>query len=512
MKTISFHLPQAAFGAAVFMAVLLVNPAFADLPAPDGPPEPTRTPLVRTVDLNLGETADVELADNSIAQVRLVAVEEHHDSIRNAVRKAVVTVEVNGETVNIQAGNYNLPVTVQGVQIDATATRGYYANSNRDNWALDTDARLRLWPGGSPWVEPGTFVYPIEQRWLASYTQVANEPTWVDGPENPNVQQIYYHDAFDFGGAEGRTRVVAATDALVVSAANTTLPGYDGTPVRPRYDVVYLLDDRGWYYRYSHLVAIDTRIRVGDRVPAGHPLGILGKEGHSGGWAHLHFGISSMQPSGRWGTQEAYAFVWQAYRERHDPEVAAVARPHHLARVGESVTLDGSRSWTADGKSPQFHWTFTDGSTANGAQTVRSYGEPGVYSEVLAVTDSEGNRDYDFAVVQVLDPEREQLPPALHPAHHPTQGIRPGQPIDFYVRVFSTSDGFETWDFGDGSPTVTTRSSDGKADPLDRHGYAHTVHAFRAPGHYIVRVQRSNENGETAIAHLHVVVDGQPEP
>lgn len=66
----------------------------------------------------------------------------------------------------------------------------------------------------------------------------------------------------------------------------------------------------------------------------GQKIGILGKEGASGGWSHLHFGIKSRQPSGKWGTQEAYAFAWQAYVKEQKPAVIAVARPHHFIRAG----------------------------------------------------------------------------------------------------------------------------------------------------------------------------------
>ena len=86
-------------------------------------------------------------------------------------------------------------------------------------WALEKDARLRLWPAGSPWIEPGTFSYPVRQRWFASDTQMANEPVYVDGAELPGKTDIYYHYGLDFGGAEGLVEVVAATDGLVVSAA-----------------------------------------------------------------------------------------------------------------------------------------------------------------------------------------------------------------------------------------------------------------------------------------------------
>ena len=98
-----------------------------------------------------------------------------------------------------------------------------------------------------------------------------------------------------------------------VTDGDAVLEGHkQDTPVSPRYDVVYLQDARGWYYRYSHLKEIDKRLAPGRVVKMGERIGLLGKEGGSGGWSHLHFEIKSRQPSGKWGTQEGYAFLFEA--------------------------------------------------------------------------------------------------------------------------------------------------------------------------------------------------------
>ncbi len=68
--------------------------------------------------------------------------------------------------------------------------------------------------------------------------------------------------------------------------------------------MVYLLDDRGWYYRYSHMQTIEPAIAPGAAVRMGQKIGTLGKEGGSGGWSHLHFEITSRQPSGRGGLRK----------------------------------------------------------------------------------------------------------------------------------------------------------------------------------------------------------------
>src|SRR5262249_21184606 len=154
--------------------------------------------------------------------------------------------------------------------------------------------------------------------------------------------------------------------------------------------------------RYSHLQSFDPAIKPGANVAMGQKIGVLGKEGGSGGWSHLHFEIVARQPSGRWGTEEGYAFLWQgAVHEQHS-EGIAVARPHHLAKVGAGVALDGSLSWTRSGRIARHDWTFTDGTTASGARVERSYERVGEFSEVLKVTDDRGNVSYDFAIVQVL--------------------------------------------------------------------------------------------------------------
>jgi PKD domain len=234
---------------------------------------------------------------------------------------------------------------------------------------------------------------------------------------------------------------------------------------------------------------------------------VLGKEGGSGGWSHLHYDITSRQPSGLWGIQEGYAFIWEAYQRKHAPKITAVARPHHFVFTGEKVVLDGSKSWSASGKIARYDWAFTDGTTASGPTIERTYSESGEYSEILKVTDARGEVDYDFSVVLVIDKSSpDRLPPTIHPAFAPTLNIRAGDAVTFKVRSFRTSAGNETWDFGDGSEKVTVKS-DGNVNSLAKDGYAVTQHRFAKPGHYLVRVERTNEHGQRAIAHLHVPVE-----
>lgn len=473
------------------------------------------TPLVRVVDLNVGEASTVQLCDGEKVNVQLLDLQETRDPIRQAVRSAVVTVKVDGKKIKIESGMYNLPQPVAGVQIDCSITAGYNSNGTPSSWGLDKDARLRLWPKDSPLTRPGSLIYPVDQRWFASRTWFDNEP--VDGGTKV-LPRIYYHSGIDIGGSERQVRVFAATDAVVVSAGEDVMAEYqskDGatprynsekSPVAPRYDVVYLRDARGWYYRYSHLHKINDSIRPGRTIDQGTEIGLLGKKGASGGWSHLHFEIKCRQPSAKWGTQAGYAFLWEAYRRQYHPTLVANARRKSFLIAGNDATLDGSRSWSSTDSIRSYQWTFSDGGTASGPKVTRTYNQPGVFSEILKVTDEAGNVDYDFADVHVLDPKQpDYYVPGIHAAYWPTLNNKVNEPITFKVRSYRNQEGKEVWDFGDGTPPVSVKS-DGNAEQQAPEGYAITRHTYQQPGDYIVSVQRSRNDGVTATTRLHIRV------
>jgi hypothetical protein len=444
--------------------------------------------LHRTVDLRIGEAQDVRLSDGRAVHIKLLNLQERRDEVNGAVRQAEVQVEVNGQVTTLTSGTYHLPVTFAGVQMDCPITKGYLEKTRGQNpWGLVKDARLRLWPAGSPWVARNTFVYPAKQRWFASYTQMANEPVYVDGGDLPAKEEIYYHFGLDIGGSEGLVDVVSATEGVVTSSGNEVLAAQvPDAPAEPRYDNVYILDSRGWYCRYSHLKFIDPAVRPGARIALGQKLGVLGKEGGSGGWSHLHFDIWARQPSGLWGIEEGYAFLWQAYEQEHPRELVAVARPHALLWAGQKATLDGSRS---RGRGLRYEWRFTEGGSASGERVERTYEKPGTYCEILKVSDWAGRVDYDFMAVQVIDRAHpDKPPPTIHANYAPTFGIRPGDPVVFKVRTFRDTEGGETWEFGDGTPAVRAKS-DANAVRQAPNGYAETRHIYDKPGHYLVSVE-----------------------
>ena len=453
--------------------------------------ETFETPLVRAADLNIGEAQEVMLHDGEMASIKLLDVREQRDQVMRAIRQVEVDVEINGQTATLVSGLYRLPRLVGGVQVDCPVTANYNRDSHINHWGIVKHARFRLWPSDSAWIRPDSFVYPVGQSWFASQTWFSNEAVSAR-----SGGLFYYHSGLDLGASEFLTPVFAATDGRVVSVANRSEEGLPKSAVSPRYDVIYLQDGRGWYYRYSHLSAISTPVRLGATVKAGQQIGVVGKEGGSGGWTHLHFEIKSLQPSGQWGTQDGYAFLWQANRQQSSPEIVAVARPRYLAVPGEAAILDGSRSWSRN-QIRSYEWKFSDGSTARGRVVRRVYDKPGTYNEVMTVTDSGGNTAIDFAVVKVVDPQKpENSVPTLHATYHPSIGVQAGDPIVFKVRARRTIEGRDVWDFGDGSSPVTVRSNiDTSTHARNGVGYASTVHRFEKPGRYIVSVHRNTSSG-----------------
>jgi len=88
---------------AIWLSLFLANLAIAQ-PA-----------LFRVVDLDVGRTERVQLANGASATVKLVSTSETRDKVRSAIREARVEVEINSARATIVCGDYRLPVAVGGV-------------------------------------------------------------------------------------------------------------------------------------------------------------------------------------------------------------------------------------------------------------------------------------------------------------------------------------------------------------------------------------------------------------
>jgi len=455
-------------------------------------------------DLNVGETIDFHGRS-----VKLIALNEPRDAVRGVIRLPSVVIEIDGERENVPAALYHMPQVVNGVRIGCSVTRGVAdaLMPYTDVFALDKDARTRCWEPDAPLFGPTSLTYPVDQVWFASMTQLANERTYVDAGELPlndfPNRHIYHHSGVDIGGYDKAVPLIAPVSGKLIRSGLEWAAGEEHYR-EAKYDSIVIRDEQGWRHGFAHIDMIEPSLVAGQGIEAGELVGVLGQTGSSGGWAHLHYSMQHVQPSGRYGEADGYPFVLEAYLHEHPGALLACARPHRTAAVGEPVELDGSRSICDGGEIVTHEWQLQNGDSAVGSKTVVTYDREGMYSEILTVTDDRGQTDVDFCVVQVLPPAADpaKTPPTMHAAYYPTNDLKPGQPIAFKVRSFfrgafeSNEAGEELWDFGDGTQAVTCSKGD----------FAERWHAYNQPGRFIVAVQRTGRNGCAATVRLKVVV------
>ena len=92
------------------LAIMAIAPTLAG----SAPQESPRQPLLRTIDLDMGESREVELSDGAKVGVKLLGVEETRDGLRAAIREARVTVEVNGQPATLDVPVHRCSPNVAG--------------------------------------------------------------------------------------------------------------------------------------------------------------------------------------------------------------------------------------------------------------------------------------------------------------------------------------------------------------------------------------------------------------
>ena len=127
----------------------------------------------------------------------------------------------------------------------------------------------------------------------------------------------------------------------------------------------------------------------------------------------------------------------------------AVAGEARRVSIGETVSLDGGRSYDVDGAVVAHQWDLGDGSSAAGAQIEHAYQAPGSYVARLTVEDDAGvanSRGSDGVQIVV------NAPPVA--AAGPDRHVAIGEVITFDAGGSRDPDGTligYAWTFGDGS-------------------------------------------------------------
>lgn len=86
-------------------------------------------PIVRVVDLDIGENANIILHDGSKAQIKLLNLEEEREPVFNTLAGTRVKVEINGVKADLECKSYRLPVPVGDLQVDVPAVIGFMGKS-----------------------------------------------------------------------------------------------------------------------------------------------------------------------------------------------------------------------------------------------------------------------------------------------------------------------------------------------------------------------------------------------
>ena len=197
-----------------------------------------RKPLLRTVDLDRGESQVVELADGTKAQGQ--AARRGGGAGRpacSAIRQARVKVEVNGRTTTLVSANYRLPVTVggradrlpgdQGLLQELRPVRGFLG-PGQGRAAAALAGGLALGRAGDVRVpHQAALVRRRRRRWPTSRRSSTAATPRPAGRSTTTP-------AWTSAGCEGLVDVVSASDGLVVSAGGKALPEYPDIPFYKR--------------------------------------------------------------------------------------------------------------------------------------------------------------------------------------------------------------------------------------------------------------------------------------
>lgn len=426
----------------------------------------------KIIRLNVGEAFTFRLRAGGERVLRLVSVQEHRDSVIGLVRRADVRVEIDGRPLDLVCAPYVMPTESAGLRIMADTTTAWLPK-------LPKRVQFSLWDADEPIVDTTRFGFPLRNYRLLSHgTQAYNEPVHLGARDgDPTGQRFYHNYGFDLAGYEGADEVVSAIEGQVVK-------------LTPTPEGVWVRDSQGFTCAYRHLAAVEPGLAVGTRIRRGQKLGLLGRAGGSGNFSHLH-----IDPGPLSNTLNLYPWLVTAYRARRPKGLFAVARPHHLVRVGEKELLDGSNSLAFGGRIVEWRWVFHDGQTVRQVRAEKAFDRPGAYVAALWVKNDKGAVDVDFCQVKVFskaDPESAM--PHIFMTSTPTEGIRPGQPVRFRFWFQGRGDGPIQVDFGDG-----TRSGDYRS-------YKEVSHSFARPGIHVVTAHRE-VGGKPITAKLKVVVD-----
>jgi len=172
----------------------------------------------------------------------------------------------------------------------------------------------------------------------------------------------------------------------------------------------------------------------------------------------------------------------------HPPTADGTAGEPYNAFIGEELHFNGSRSYDRDGTIVSWHWSFGDGTTANGTAVTHLYMAVGTYTVLLTVTDNDSATDTFHTVANIRMPNRAPLKPTIS---GPLEGNRNVSYVFTVVTTDPDNDNVRyTIMWGDGSQNTS---------PLLKSGQSiETLHQWNSLGFYTVRVSAQDPSNATS--------------
>ena len=203
--------------------------------------------------------------------------------------------------------------------------------------------------------------------------------------------------------------------------------------------------------------------------------------------------VSVYEPvSGQWGLFDNAIMHVIGAAFSNPPVAQAHALTPSVIGVGGQITFDATGSHAVTGSTLNYSWNFGDNSVATGTKVTHLFKQAGRGFVTLTVTDSRGAR----AVAQVSVVIIETAQPAIVTVSPTSASVgatfnfdasKTTPPVDQPVAV--------AWDFGDGSPLVTTSTP--------------TVsHTYKQPGNYTVSVGVYGQLGDGGVTTVKVTALG----
>jgi hypothetical protein len=163
----------------------------------------------RVIGLDVGGSYSFQLRSGERRVIKLLAIEEHRDSVIHLMSRAEVRIQIDGKSLDLVCEPYTMPTEVAGLRVLADSTAG---------WGnVPKAVQLSLWDAADPIVDTKRFGFPVRNyRFLSHPTQCYNEPVHVGERDGDPTGQRFYHDyGFDVAGYEGKEDVVSATAGKV---------------------------------------------------------------------------------------------------------------------------------------------------------------------------------------------------------------------------------------------------------------------------------------------------------